>query len=196
MKDSQEAIDRVLTGLRDISAPVGMEGRVLAAMEQRAASGARWQWRRWLVGLAAAVVLIAAVMILRPQHTAKDGILPTVTQPLIATVAKNQGRNTEILRPAQNGLVRYRQAKPVRLESKHVAELGGIPAPPMPLTEQERLLLQLAHRADATELTPLNAEARTRRDAEFDAEFQEFFTPPITTANDTNSNEKEKGATQ
>ena len=59
---------------------------------------------------------------------------------------------------------------------------GGIPAPPMPLTEQEKLLLHLAHRSDPQELTPLIAEVRAQQEAEFDEEFQEFFAPPAPAA--------------
>jgi hypothetical protein len=73
---------------------------------------------------------------------------------------------------------------------------GGFPAPPMPLTEQEKLLLRVAHRSDPTELTPLNAEARARQSAAFDDEFQQFFAPPVIPEDQTNSTDKEKGDTR
>lgn len=217
MKDSDEAIDRVLTGLRDVSAPAGMEQRVLAAMERQASAGAGSQWRTWSIGLAAAVVLVAAVAVSLRPHKVPNQAVVAVTQPLAApvssTVVQLPKRNTEIqpvikvangshatteaaaLRFAKNDLNRsvQRAATPQPVQ---VADTGGIPAPPMPLTEQERMLLRLAHRTDAAELTPLNAEARARQNAEFDAEFQEFFAPPATIANEMNSTEKEKGETR
>jgi len=35
---------------------------------------------------------------------------------------------------------------------------GNHPAPPMPLTEQEKLLLRIAHKGDPEELAMLNPE--------------------------------------
>ncbi len=37
MKNSDEAIERVLAGLRDVEAPAGMERRILDGLEERAA---------------------------------------------------------------------------------------------------------------------------------------------------------------
>lgn len=199
MKNSNEAIDRVLTGLRDICAPDRMDQRVLAAMERRAAERSGWQWRSWPVGLAAATVVVAAMVFsLRPHKIGVETVAagkPALSLRIPGPVVDTQRRNTGVLHVAQNGLNRrvliVATSPPVK-----TMDTVGIPAPPMPLTQQERLLLRLAHRADATELAPLNAEVRARQGAEFDAEFQEFFAPPVTAVNDTNSTEKEKGATQ
>jgi hypothetical protein len=49
------------------------------------------------------------------------------------------------------------------------------PAPPMPLTEQERLLLRIVHKDDPVEVAVLNPAWREARDAEDQAEFQRFF---------------------
>lgn len=197
MKDSHEAIDRVLTGLRDVSAPVGMEQRVLAAMERRTAERTGWQWRTWSVGLAAVVVLLAAgVVSVRPHRSYPEAVAVVAQPPVLpgpAPVAETRQRNTGIRTVAQND--RGHKVFPTR-ETVLQEETTSIPAPPMPLTEQERLLLQLAHRADATELTPLNAEARAKQNAAFDEEFQEFFATSGTASANTNSNEKEKGDTQ
>ena len=51
------------------------------------------------------------------------------------------------------------------------------PAPPMPLTEQERLLLRIAHRGDPVELAMLDPMRRAARDVEEQTEFQRFFKP-------------------
>jgi hypothetical protein len=51
------------------------------------------------------------------------------------------------------------------------------PAPPMPLTEQERLLLRIAHRGDPVELAMLDPLRRAARDVEEQTEFQRFFKP-------------------
>src|SRR5271169_4084050 len=65
MKNSEEAIDRVLAGLRDADAPVGMEGRILEALEDQASvrsrSGRRWLRPMWLVTAAYPVATRALV---------------------------------------------------------------------------------------------------------------------------------------
>jgi hypothetical protein len=48
------------------------------------------------------------------------------------------------------------------------------PAPEAPLTEEEMLLVRIAHRADPQELAMLNPQVRARRDAESEAEFLKF----------------------
>jgi hypothetical protein len=49
------------------------------------------------------------------------------------------------------------------------------PAPPMPLTEQERLLLRVVHQGDPVELAMLDPVQRAARNAEEQTEFQRFF---------------------
>jgi hypothetical protein len=49
------------------------------------------------------------------------------------------------------------------------------PAPPMPLTEQEKLLLRLVHKDDPVELAMLDPRVRALEDSEDKAEFQRFF---------------------
>jgi hypothetical protein len=54
----------------------------------------------------------------------------------------------------------------------------SFPAPPLPLTEQERLLLRIAHRGDPVELAMLDPKMRAARDEEDKAEVQRFFVQP------------------
>ncbi len=51
------------------------------------------------------------------------------------------------------------------------------PAPPAPLTAQERALLQLARTADPAALAALNPAAEQKADAEREAAFEKFFAP-------------------
>ena len=108
MKESNETMDRVLAGLRDVSAPVGMEKRVLAAMERRAAERTGWQWRSWSVGLAAALVLLAAGVVELKRPRVRNDVVAEAKQTLIpdnpAPIVASETRNTEILRVAQNDL--------------------------------------------------------------------------------------------
>jgi hypothetical protein len=56
---------------------------------------------------------------------------------------------------------------------------ASFPAPPMPLTDQEKLLLRLAHKNDPVELATLDPKLRELQDAEDQAEFQRFFAVPV-----------------
>jgi hypothetical protein len=51
----------------------------------------------------------------------------------------------------------------------------SFPAPPMPLTEQEKLLLRIARKVDPVEMAMLDPRVRAMQDAEEKAEFQRFF---------------------
>jgi hypothetical protein len=49
------------------------------------------------------------------------------------------------------------------------------PAPPLPLTEQEKLLLRLAHRGDVQDMALLNPDLRAAQSAAATKQFQQFF---------------------
>jgi hypothetical protein len=66
---------------------------------------------------------------------------------------------------------------------------ASYPAPPMPLTEQEKLLLRIAHKSDPVELAMLDPVVRAARDAEEKAEVKNFFEPPTTGQSTTKGNE-------
>jgi len=53
------------------------------------------------------------------------------------------------------------------------------PAPPLPLTDQEKLLRRIVHKGDPVELAELNAEARAAHTDADKAAFQSFFHPPV-----------------
>lgn len=52
------------------------------------------------------------------------------------------------------------------------------PAPPLPLTPQERQLVRLVRTASPAQLAAFNPENEAKRDAEEAANFQKFFAPP------------------
>ena len=45
MKNSEEAMEKVLAGLRDAEAPAGMERRILSALEDQESMRTRLGWR-------------------------------------------------------------------------------------------------------------------------------------------------------
>ena len=54
-------------------------------------------------------------------------------------------------------------------------QTASFPAPPLPLTEQERLLLRLAHRGDSDDMAILNPDVRAAQTAKATEQFQQFF---------------------
>jgi hypothetical protein len=207
MKNSEEAIEKVLMGLRDADVPVGMERRILDGLEKRAAVRGRSGWRQllpvWLVAPArpfAVGVVLAGVfsVALAIPAIRRLGHAPVQARRNSAPVESLSAANSEVAKSAQPGSRRpsVRSLEEVNAGGQKEAETraGGTaaaldsdsvaleemhaasqPAPPMPLTEQERLLLRLVHKDDPVELAMLDSKMRALQDSEDKAEFQRFF---------------------
>jgi len=52
------------------------------------------------------------------------------------------------------------------------------PAPPLPLTRQEKMLAEVVHRGEPEELASLSPEFRAKEMELSRAEFSDFFEPP------------------
>jgi hypothetical protein len=231
MKNSEEAIAKVLTALRDTEAPEGMERRILKALEDRSSAPSRSVWPRsvwqrmlqppWraapmrpvaisalacgiaFAGLFAVVLAIPAIRRFghapaqsSPQspsqskrNAAPSGSLLLATP---ATAAKDAplpppgSRARSIARKNASEARAVRDSDSVALNEMHGA---SFPAPPMPLTEQEKLLLRIAHKGDPVELAMLDPVVRATRDAEEKADVKNFFEPPTTGQSTTKGNE-------
>jgi hypothetical protein len=214
MKNSEEAIEKVLAGLRDADAPAGIERRILDALEDpvsaRSRSGWRWLRPMWLVApahpfaigsLACGVALAAlfAVALAIPairrlgyspaqskMNLAPAGALPSATSETVAKSPLSAVSTRSVEKTNVRGKMDARTTEAVRegdgdstrgSDSVTLNEMraGNHPAPPMPLTEQERLLLKIAHKGDPVEMAMLDPRMRAARDAEEGAEFQSFF---------------------
>jgi hypothetical protein len=183
MRDADETIKMLMAGFRDAEPPSGMHSRILQALELHATVSPRSivSWRlRPSVAMAfvcAVVLMVALAMhIYRPlgksasvtsqvtQSDARQGVRPETT-----TVKTSTGRR----RKAPRG-----SAAPPR-ESGPAAvgetQLASYPAPALPLTEQERLLLRLAHRHDVRSAAILNPDLQAAASAEAAKQFQDFF---------------------
>ncbi len=208
MKSSEDAIEKVMAGLREAKASPGMERRILEAIDDRASARSRSGWRGWLTwrarpsagrslawGVAVAGVLI--MMLILPS-TLRQGpapvpskrslgvsaSLPTMAsetvaesgQPPTSRPGSRPIQTTSVLRKAI-GRDRDRAALPATRIASH-------PAPPIPLSNEEKLLLRVAHEGHSVELAMLNPEMRARQEAEANAEFQRFFGQPTTQDNE------------
>jgi hypothetical protein len=70
------------------------------------------------------------------------------------------------------------------LASVDPSKIASFPAPPAPLTEQERLLLQLARASDPVQVAMLTPDELALEEARNREEFQRFFPPPDPAPND------------
>jgi len=209
MKNSEEAIEKVLAGLRDAEAPAGMERRILEGLEERAAARSRSGWRQllpvWLVsptrpvavGSLACGVALAGIFVVALAIPAirRLGHAPEQSKRNIAPVESVPSMNSEVAKRAQpassrSGVRSQEEIKTgektnegsmeavldkdsVALEDMHAASQA---APPMPLTEQERLLLRLVHKDDPVELAMLDSKLRALQDSE---EKEQSVTEPV-----------------
>jgi hypothetical protein len=195
MKDADGTIERLLAGLRDAEPPGGMERRILEAldgMEVREAVASASLWRlpfRPAIAmlLVCTVILMAAFTVEQRKHVPGQQFVP-----LKPTEGLNGAPNIfSSLRVGQkpqhapadqrvrsNGAT-LRQLPPVKHPHDAPAEgetkTASFPAPPLPLTEQERLLLHLAHRGDADNMVILNPDVRAAQTAKATEQFQRFF---------------------
>jgi hypothetical protein len=200
MENPEKAIERVLEGLRDAEAPVGMERRIVEAVRDRVVEGAGhgWLWRPiwletrrvgWGAGAVAVLVAVAMLYTMRrapdlPQRRAVAGMPAVGSKGAVA----NGGpvRPGDIVRPGDTerrdvrerlSVSRVRRASARVVDDGDSIAMGAAnhPAPPMPLTEQERLLLRIVHKGDPVEMAMLDPMQRASRNAEERAEFQRFF---------------------
>lgn len=201
MNDSEETIQRVLAGLRDAEAPPGMERRIVDALENRASGLTASSWRDWRpswpaiwarfvvtqswagrIAVTAVLVICVEVAVKNFGHITKEPKLHSNVAGLLPQAVRAGDRQT-VQPPSTDSSGRVRNATPVRRvrqssvhDSAALTEMRAVshPAPEAPLTEEEMLLVRIAHRADPQELAMLNPQVRARRDAESEAEFLKF----------------------
>ena len=190
-KSSEEVVRQVLTGLRDAEAPIGMERRILEAVQDRASVRSA-RLPLWALGGAfacTAAVCVAISMIHRVEHVPIQSNLRAVSADMlpIASEAAVKSARSPLSQPIVRVNTHVKRAKGVRgKDSVTLREMrtASFPAPPMPLTDQEKLLLRVAHRGDPEELAMLNNEMRAKQEAQGKAEFQKFFEPSTTGDNE------------
>jgi hypothetical protein len=178
MRDADGTIERLLTGLRDAEPPVGIERRILqalAGMEAReataSASISRWPLRPAIAMLlACAVILFVAITVHQHRHAPAE----------LKSADARQPAKPEWVAPKAHAVpLRTRSRVPVRhpqnVPAAEETQAASFPAPPLPLTEQERLLLRLAHRGNPDNMAILNPDVRTTLTAKATEQFQQFF---------------------
>jgi hypothetical protein len=177
MRDERDdAVERVLHGLRVQAPPQGMEQRVLVRLRERSAGQA---WRRglfarprWVWMAACAAGMIAAGIWLSPHERR----IPEPEHAQLRAQPMAARRTAERDMVPRVALVRRLQRHPPRRAAGRweMARTVSYPAPPAPLTMQEKLLLQVAEHPTPDEIAMLDPVVREKQEAAEDAQFAKF----------------------
>ncbi len=184
MRDADKTVDRLLAGLRSAEPSAGLEQRILQkiedAMEGRPAMATDSARRRmlslWRLRPASTPVWAAlvAVGLFIATSTSRHPRPPSqVTRSPHTTASAWTAHQAPAVTP-QHAAARVPLRHP-RAPVEKETEAASQPAPPLPLTEQEKLLLRLTHRQDAQNLAILNRDEQTAQAARATEQFQQFF---------------------
>ena len=184
MKDAEPTIERLLAGLRDAEPQPGIERRILEAMQAREivvsvpfSNRLRRQtlpaFAIWLASALAITGAFVAIALHQRWRVPADSSHPP-------TVAVRQESPAEAI--TQKAPVPARRPAS-RVWSKHSRTVTPVPdlratsfpAPPLPLTEQEKLLLRLAHRRNPEDTAILNPAAQAAQSASATNSFSNSF---------------------
>jgi hypothetical protein len=177
MKDADGTIERLLAGLRDVEPPGGIERRILEALDgvearEAVASASLWRPAMALL-LACSAILIVTITVHQHRHAPAD------SGRLTSADVRRAARPEFVTQRAPTGPRRTNSRVSVRrphdVHASGETQASSFPAPPLPLTEQERLLLRLAHGGDQENLAILNPDVRAAQTAKATEQFQQFF---------------------
>jgi hypothetical protein len=195
MKQTDEDIDRLLNALRDTEPPDGMQHRILQHTRHHTPQRHSWRTRLtlrlkarpWAIALSCAAILASTIYWTAllphptPHELAKESGAPSSATASSSPKVGNRDSDPPSITPPR------KNKKPTtpNLTNQHPNSLDQLaaqnhPAPELPLTDQEKLLLRLAHRYDPVEIVALNHPPMASHDAEDKEEVKRFFEPPTT----------------
>ena len=201
--DPDEVIDRLLTGLRDVEPPQGMQRRILDAATEHFATRRVWNLalpftpaKSWTLAVTSVAIVALGITWIVPRDlhhvnqradtrrhdTAAGSARPT-------HVSDTESLQSQPVRHSVRATQRQTVAAVESLSTEDalaVSEMNAPsrPAPPLPLTRQEKLLAEAVHQAGAKELASLRPEVRVRQMELSKAEFHDFFEPPAAKDNE------------
>ena len=192
MQDPEETIEqsmeKVFAGLRESEPPAGMNARILRTLQdgtphRTRAGGRSWKFAAASIPCAAvmAILLLAprvehvAVRLANP-HTETSDAQPRIDSREHTAQIAPRGLQARLDRRRTDETVHARRVRGIRVTAPRLASMVNQPAPPLPLTEQEKLLLQLARHRNPANLAILNPDRQAKQIAEEKKQFQQFFT--------------------
>ena len=187
-QNHEQGIDRTLKALSSAHPPEGMHDRILARLAQAEQETATARPRNiftmpWLAGgfaLAGALALCIALATRTAHHPPTPPTTAAVepqerpVSPGIPLAPIDAARRA--LPPSVSVASTKRPAPSVQPVAE--PELASFPAPEAPLTEQEKLLLHIAHHPGPAEFELLNPEARDQIAQANRNDFNQFFPAP------------------
>ena len=190
MRMEDERLDRLLTSLSTVEPGEGFEERVVQAVHRRRAASRPTRIAAWTWTVGGATALACAMFVAAELRPWRD---PQVGQPLLSSssvaTAEEGKANAKDAKVAQR--TQRRAVMSARMGERHdvlqvergeerMVRVESFPAPPAPLTEQEKLLLKIAHSGDPVELAALNPEIAEGLEDKSRSEVQKFFyKPPV-----------------
>jgi hypothetical protein len=177
MKNADQTIERVLAALRHAEPSATMERRILEAMAASEAETSPPFWPRlrpMATSLAVALAIAGMVIVVVAVQQHRRAPADTRSHSTAPVVRKTTQPEIVLQQVAPRHPVRsLRHAGKVSAEPQ--TQVASFPAPPLPLTEQERLLLRLAHRRDPEDTAILNPAVQAAQSAKATVQFQQFF---------------------
>ena len=199
---NEEAIDQVLAALRDTPTPYGMERRILNVLEAETLksaipSGAQRSrgisafrdaraatissLGRWTAIAGVTTLALVAIVVTLRRHTIPTTAANPTPSPNHALVSAPQPTAMATTQPTPTHHIPAptHPAKPHPIEVAQSEDNQQVshPPPPLPLTDQERLLLRYARRGRPDDLAEISNDRKAAKEEQEAAEFQAFFEP-------------------
>lgn len=204
--DQNVALDKILAALREAAPPEGMEARIAQQLQQHSTSPQvapfRWTnafansadaaWWRGAITGAASMLLVAGGLLLanhlQPTHRNRESTARSSTAggsaTLVTASSHAAAANEASAQPcAHPTMLRTASIAPTHKPESLLADTRvesaapSHPAPALPLTAEERGLVQIVHTADPKTLATLTPETQAKLQAQEAAEFDKFFSP-------------------
>jgi len=184
MNRDDQALEALVRELGQATPEIGFEQRLLRGVERRQLELLERQRPRaaWAFGLALALgVVVVSVSI---GWYRGHGSTPPRNVAQILPRAPEEHRSQPSVRQAAARAVSVGILRSSALPGVDPSKMASFPAPPAPLTEQERLLLRLARASDPVQVAMLTPNELALEEARSRKEFQRFFAPPDPAPND------------
>ena len=177
-------LDKALATYTSADPRFGLEDRVEARLAAESLVPRRpmlfspWVWAT-CAALAAALAIATIHHRRQPSTESKQQPNP-VSAPQLANANRMTRESPPLPRhptaPANARRYASRIPPPSAMDAVALKEMRAPshPAPEEPLTQEEKLLLRVVHRADPQEMAMLNPEVREKHEAEDEAEFRRF----------------------
>jgi hypothetical protein len=189
MNPDHNAVDRVLDALRNTAPPTGMDRRILNTLEieaRKPVQSIRSKRNAWMTAAACCAALVVAFLI--GAFTLQRHNAPAVSiMPMSSAQASSTSRSTVATVPKmvetaptlhQHPATVQRSTQPRHIEVAQSEDTQvSHPAPPIPLTEQEQLLLRCARHGNTSDLAQISNDRKSAKENQDAAEFQAFFEP-------------------